>query len=94
MVAVVLQVWLLAVRGQNLGMILTGIRVVRQADGQPAGFLHGSVLRFLVPVSLLFIPWGVSVIGFIFLCVDYCFLFRDDRRCLHDLIADTKVVKK
>jgi uncharacterized RDD family membrane protein YckC len=91
--AIALQATLLAIRGQNIGMVLTGLRVVRFADNQPAGFVHAALLRFLVPVSLLFLPW-VSFLGFIFLCVDYCFLFRDDRRCVHDLMAGTKVVKK
>lgn len=91
--AISLQACLLAFRGQNIGMLLTGLRVVRFSDGQPAGFLHGALLRFLVPVSLMFMPGFVSILGLMFLCVDYCFIFRADRRCVHDLIADTKVVK-
>ena len=33
------------------------------------------------------------VLGFVFLFVDYCFIFREDQRCLHDLIAGTQVVR-
>jgi hypothetical protein len=36
-----------------------------------------------------FLPW----IGFVFVIVNYGFIFREDRRYLHDLIADTRVVK-
>jgi uncharacterized RDD family membrane protein YckC len=91
--AISLQACLLSFRGQNIGMLLTGLRVVRYSDGRPAGFLHGALLRFLAPVSLMFIPGYVSFLGLMFLCVDYFFIFRADRRCVHDLIADTKVVK-
>ena len=31
--------------------------------------------------------------GGLFSIVDICFIFRDDRRCIHDLIAGTQVVK-
>jgi len=36
---------------------------------------------------------AVPMIGNVFTIVNYCFIFRADRRCLHDLIAGTKVVK-
>jgi uncharacterized RDD family membrane protein YckC len=91
--ALAAQTGLLALRSQNLGMLLLSIRVVRVSDHQPAGFLHASLLRFLVPVSLIFMPGVIAFLGVMFLCVDYCFIFRDDRRCLHDLIAGTTVVK-
>lgn len=91
--AVAVQAGLLAVRSQNIGMLLVGIRVVRVSDHQPAGFLHGSLLRFLVPVSPIFMPGLIAFLGVVLLGVDFCFIFRPDRRCLHDLIAGTKVVK-
>jgi uncharacterized RDD family membrane protein YckC len=86
---VVLQATLLTVRGQTVGKILTGLRVVRARDGSPAGFLHGFLLRGFLPRCLRHVP----LFGALFWLVDNCFIFRDDRRCLHDLIAGTKVVK-
>jgi len=71
-----------------------GARVVRAADGLPAGFMPAALLRYLVPVGLIFLLNGAfPFLGFLFLFVDYGFMFREDRRCLHDLIAGTKVVK-
>jgi uncharacterized RDD family membrane protein YckC len=86
---VVLQATLLTVRGQTVGKILTNLRVVRASDGSHAGFLHGFLLRGFLPRCLRHVP----LIGFLFWIVDNCFIFRDDHRCLHDLIAGTKVVK-
>ena len=91
--ALAVQACLLAIRSQNIGMLMVGLRVVRITDDQPAGFLHGALLRFLVPISPLFMPGLITFLGLLLLCVDYCFMFRDDRRCLHDLIAGTRVVK-
>ncbi|HWA10956.1 MAG TPA: RDD family protein [Opitutaceae bacterium] len=90
--AIAVQVCLLAVRGQNLGMLVTRIRVVR-VSGEPADFVHAALLRFLLPIAPLFLPYGIGFLGLLLLCVDYVMMFRADRRCLHDLIADTKVVK-
>ena len=86
---VLVQATLLTVRGQTIGKILTRLRVVRARDGAPAGFLHAFLLRGFVPRCLRHVP----LIGILFWLVDNCFIFRDDQRCLHDLMAGTKVVK-
>jgi uncharacterized RDD family membrane protein YckC len=86
---VLVQATLLTVRGQTIGKILTRIRVVRARDGSAAGFLHGFLLRGFVPRCLRHVP----LFGLVFWFVDNCFIFREDQRCLHDLMAGTKVVK-
>ncbi len=92
--AILLQVILIALRGQNVGKLAFGARVVRASDGQPAGFLQAVVLRFLLPVGIvIFLNATTIVLGFVFLLVDFGFMFRADQRCLHDLMAGTKVVR-
>jgi len=83
------QATLLTLRGQTIGKIIVGLRIVRVPDGSPAGFLRAFLLRGFLPRCLRHVP----LVGFLFWIVDNCFIFRDDRRCLHDLIAGTKVVK-
>ena len=46
-------------------------------------------MRGFVPGVLGAIPY----IGWAFTMVDICFIFRDDHRCVHDLMAGTRVVK-
>jgi uncharacterized RDD family membrane protein YckC len=82
------QVILLSTRGQSLGKILFKIRIVT-LDGRPAGFLRGFLLRSL----LAFIIGVSSSLGRLYLIVNVLFIFRDERRCLHDFIAGTRVVK-
>ena len=86
---VLVQATLLTLRGQTIGKLVTSLRIVRAGDGSPAGFLHGFLLRGFLPRCLRHVP----LIGVLFWLVDNCFIFREDRRCLHDLIAGTKVVK-
>jgi len=85
----VVQVVMLSTRGQTIGKRLLGIRVVLHPDAGPAGFVHAWLLRNLVPAIIRLLPW----IGFAFFLVDSCFIFRDDRRCIHDFIAGSQVVK-
>jgi uncharacterized RDD family membrane protein YckC len=85
----VVQIVMLSTRGQTIGKRMLGIRVVRHPEGSPAGFVHGWLLRNLVPGIIQMLPW----IGFAFWIADACFIFSQERRCLHDLIAGTKVVK-
>jgi uncharacterized RDD family membrane protein YckC len=83
------QIYLVSTRGQTIAKRILGLRIVRYADGSNPGFVHGWLLRALVPGIIGILP----MVGNLFTIVNYCFIFRDDRRCLHDLIADTRVVK-
>jgi uncharacterized RDD family membrane protein YckC len=83
-----LQAWLLHQRSQTLGKIALGIRIVR-TDGSRAtvGRLVG--LRLLPTWFVGLVP----VVGPLISLVDSLLIFRDSRRCLHDDIADTIVVR-
>jgi len=85
----IVQVVMLSTRGQTIGKRLLGIRVVLHPDAGQAGFVHGWLLRNFVPGVIKVLPW----VGFAFFLVDACFIFRNDRRCIHDFIASTQVVK-
>jgi len=80
--------YLLATRGQTVGKMLLKIRIVR-SDGSPASFGRLVGLRFIVNTLLTLVP----VVGGIYALVDALFIFRTQRRCVHDLIADTVVVQ-
>lgn len=73
--------------GQTLGKKIVGIRIVR-SDGSPCEFWRLIVLRYLPFILLRAIP----LIGFVLWLVDALMIFGDERRCLHDLAADTLVV--
>jgi uncharacterized RDD family membrane protein YckC len=83
------QIVLLARRGQTIGKRAMGIKIVRFGDGSEAGLVHAWVLRSLVPGVIA----GLPCIGPVFALADILFIFREDRRCIHDLIADTKVIE-
>jgi uncharacterized RDD family membrane protein YckC len=86
---VIVQIWMLVKRGQTLGKRMLDIRIVRFADEGNPGFASAVLLRAIVPGVIGALPY----IGVVFTLVDICFIFRGDRRCLHDHIAGTKVVK-
>lgn len=83
----VIQAWLLHTRSQTLGKMVTNIRIVRQ-DGSRAGVVRLVGLR-LLPMYLIGL---VPFVGALLSLVDSLLIFRDSRRCLHDVIADTIVV--
>jgi len=85
---VLVQLVLLAWRGQSVGKFLLRLRIVRLADGAAPGVFRAFLLRGTVPFLIEQVPVG----GFIFWLVDSCYIFRADHRCLHDLIAGTRVV--
>ena len=53
---------------------------------------RGTRLGAVILDSLIFIG-GIPFVGFIFTIVDPLFIFQESRRCVHDLIADTLVIK-
>jgi len=81
--------WLVATNGQTIGKRMVGIKVVR-TDGSPASFGRIFLMRNVVSTLPAFLPF----IGLLYqLVIDPIFIFQDSRRCLHDLIADTTVVR-
>lgn len=85
----IVQVWMLSTRGQSIGKRVLNIRIVLFRDNSNPGFLHAWLLRNLVPGLIGVVPY----VGFLFVLVDLCFIFGEQRRCVHDYIAGTKVVK-
>lgn len=78
---------LIARHGQTVGKRAVKIRMVR-SDGSDASFVRLFFLRGV----LVLVLWSLPLIGTLFWLVDCLCIFRDDRRCVHDMMADTKVV--
>ena len=79
------QMVLLSKYGQTLGKKAVGIRIVKMDTGQNGGFVPNVLLRLFVNGLVGFIPlYGL---------VGILFIFRSDRRCIHDMIAGTQVVE-
>ncbi|WP_437763214.1 RDD family protein [Sorangium sp. So ce281] len=87
-ITLVLHGTFLARSAQTIGKKALNIQIVNASDGKPAAF-GTIVLRRLLPVAVVAqIPYAGTVLGF----VNVLFIFRKDRRCLHDHIAGTRVV--
>lgn len=76
----------LTTHGQTLGKKWVNIRIVAIEDHSNPGFVKAVLLRGIVNmlISLVVPFYGL---------VDVCFIFADDRRCLHDKIAGTRVIQ-
>ena len=105
LVAMIPHAILIATRGQSVAKIVFGLRIVT-ADGSPAGFYRGFVLRYL-PFTLLSLTpsflgalqasslWTsrVAALSLIAHAIDGAMIFGKRRRCLHDWIAGTLVAR-
>lgn len=80
--------YLLATRGQTLGKAALKIRIARPG-GEPASIGRVVGLRYGIGSVLNIVP----AVGQVFGLVDALLIFRSSRRCLHDSIADTVVLK-
>ena len=75
--------------GQTVGKRMMKLRVVNFSDASNPGFVKAVVIRWWLPSLIYPIPY----LGWAFWFADVLFLFKKDRRCLHDLMAGTKVVQ-
>lgn len=73
--------------GQTVGKRLMGLAIVT-LDGQRPSFSHLILNRYLPQWVIGFVP----VVGPLLSIIDCLFIFREDKRCVHDLIAGTKVI--
>lgn len=80
--------YLLSKYGQTVGKKIVGTRIVAKENGQILPLGKVFLLRIL-PISILS---QIPLIGGFFGIADSLFIFRSDKRCLHDLIAGTIVV--
>lgn len=84
-----LQSILLAWRGQTIGKMVFKSKIVGLDSNQHAGFIRTVLLRYV----LRFIVFGIPFVGALFMIADPLTIIRADRRCLHDFMAGTKVIR-
>jgi len=80
--------WLLANHGQTVGKKVAGTRII-----DLNGNLRPFAVVFFVRYALLSAIANIPIAGSLFCLVDALFVFRKDKRCIHDLMAGTQVVK-
>jgi uncharacterized RDD family membrane protein YckC len=83
----VLQGYFLVTRGQSIGKMIVGTRIVDE-EGKIPSALKIVGLRHLAIMVINQVPYA----GGLFSLVDVLFIFRKDRRCIHDMIAQTIVI--
>jgi len=72
-------------RGQSIAKRMLGMRIVGYRDGLLPGFVRGVILRVWLPAL-------IAQACSLFSLIDVLFIFGEEKRCLHDLLADTTVV--
>jgi uncharacterized RDD family membrane protein YckC len=89
------QIVLVARHGQTIGKKVLGIRMITSAGDIPSVwrvfFLRW--LPFVVVAAVVEYMVKVRGLGNLVHVVDALLIFQPNRRCLHDLLADTHVIK-
>ena len=94
-VFIIMQLRLVLTRSQTVGQYLFNIQVFDIKKNKRVGFWRYMFIRDFFGKTLVI--GALPIIGLIFMpfysLVDHLFIFRKDRRTVHDLIAGTRVVK-
>ena len=80
---------LLANRGQTVGKMAAAVRIVDARTREIVPFWKSFGLRVVVIQALASVP----AVGAVFSLVDILFIFGERRRCLHDHLAGTVVIR-
>jgi uncharacterized RDD family membrane protein YckC len=78
----------LVTNGQTIGKKVLEIKIV-DLNGNVPVFQPQLVIRYAVYM----LPGQIPVVGQIFSIINILFIFGKEKRCIHDLVAKTKVVK-
>lgn len=81
--------YLLNKYGQTVGKYIAGTRIVSVDDNRILPLWRVFVIRILSVGVISQVPGAGPIFGL----VNVLFIFRGDKRCIHDLMAGTKVVK-
>lgn len=84
---IITQAFLLSSQGQTIGKKIFKLKIVNIDTGKNNGFLTNVLIRTGITIALS-IPTYTG-----YLMVDSLFIFRQDKRCLHDLMARTCVIR-
>ena len=97
LVVFIVQMVLLATRGQTIGKILLKIRIVDAQTGEHPGWarliLLRTIVNWLIQGALNAVPVVGQGLGGLYFIIDSLFIFRADHRTIHDFIAGTRVDK-
>ena len=93
LVLFIVQMVLLATRGQTIGKIIMKIKIVDAQTGQHPGWARLILLRTIVNSIIISVLNVLPGAGGAYFLVDSLFIFRADHRTIHDFIAGTRVDK-
>jgi uncharacterized RDD family membrane protein YckC len=85
LVLFIVQLVMVTKHGQTLGKRIVGIRIVMKDTLENGGFVVNILKRGFLNALLSIVPFYAPA--------DVLFIFRADRRCLHDLLAGTVVIQ-
>jgi uncharacterized RDD family membrane protein YckC len=81
---IIYQIYALTVSGQTIGKKVMGIKIVKYDSNDNGGFVTNVLLRTVLNALIGIVP--------LYTLIDILFIFRQDHRCIHDLLAKTRVV--
>ena len=82
--------YLLHKRGQTIGKWVLGIKIVSVQTNEVISVWKVFLIRYVPFAFIAMLPF----IGIFLAIVNDLFIFRKDKRCLHDHLAGTRVVKE
>lgn len=85
-ILIIPQTYFLSSYGQTIGKQIMKIKIVKISTGDNGGFKTNVLLRTLSSILLMICTFSIYFV------IDSLFIIRRDKRCLHDLMANTCVI--